>query len=113
MDASISTYSKGSVSLREDRRPETLRLVWEFDECTDRTVRAFGRIRERVENSDATWVILDMSKCRYISVAGLRCLLEWSERLSSVGIIARISGLTSLLKSIFILARLEWILETK
>lgn len=87
------------------------RIEWEYEECTERNSKAFLRLDRIAEVSGAKIVVLDMSRCRYLSVTGLRNIMEWRNRMSGLGISVRIGGLIPLLRNVFTLARLDWILE--
>jgi len=89
---------------------KSVTVLWEHEDCTDRTASAFARLTRNVRTSDAKRVVLDMSKCRFLSVGGLRHIMEWQADLATQGIIARVTGLSPLLKSVFKLAKLDWIL---
>jgi anti-anti-sigma regulatory factor len=85
-------------------------IEWEWDECTDRTVSGFSRLYKKVEKLSVHSLLLDMSKCRFLSVGGLRHILEWHDLLKSQGVDVRITGLSPLLRNVFEMARLNWIL---
>lgn len=85
------------------------RIIWEWEECTERTASGFNRLSRAVEQAGTRRIILDMSKCRYLSVGGLRQLLEWHGFLAIDGIMLRVGGLSPGLRDIFKLAKLDWI----
>ena len=86
-------------------------LKWEQEICTGGSSRAFETLSRKVEESGAGRVILDMSKCEYLSVAGLRCLMNWNVELTAIGIELKIRGLSPMLELMIRLSRLEWIIE--
>jgi anti-anti-sigma regulatory factor len=85
-------------------------IIWPVDECTDRTASAFARLSKYALGSGARLVILNMSGCRFLSVGGLRNILQWHDELHGQGIMVRIAGLSPLLATVFALAKLDWIL---
>ena len=89
---------------------KSVTVLWEHEDCTDRTASAFARLTRNVRSSEAKRVVLDMSKCRFLSVGGLRHIMEWQTDLAKQGIIARVTGLSPMLESVFKLAKLDWIL---
>lgn len=104
-----------SVNSKRHISPEAamngaFKLFWDYDECTDRTASAFSRLARKVEKSGAKRIVLDMSKCRFLSVGGLRRLLEWYSYLQSQGIQARVSGLSPLLANVLNLVKLDWLI---
>jgi anti-anti-sigma factor len=88
-------------------------VAWGFDECTDRTVSRFSHITAMIKRSGYKYVVLDFSKCNFLSVSGLRYLLEWHADLQNLGVQVKVTGLSSMLAHIFSLAKLDWILLKK
>jgi anti-anti-sigma regulatory factor len=93
---------------RDPNRPFT--VLWEYEECTDRTSAAFARLARKAESSGSRRIILDMQKCRFLSVGGIRHILEWHQAMLAQGRTVRLTGLSSLLVNVLELAKLEWIL---
>lgn len=87
-----------------------VRVAWEYEECTENTASAFARLSRAIERQRIKNVVLDMRRCSYLSVAGLRHLLQWHNELSADGVMVRVGGLSPLLSRVFRLAKLEWIL---
>ena len=85
-------------------------IPWEWEECTDRTASGFARFCKKVEKLPVRSVLLDMSKCRFLSVGGLRHILEWHDYLKAQGVDVKVTGLSPLLRNVFEMARLNWIL---
>ncbi len=108
MSATRKAYSSSSLA-RPERKP--VLVAWEWDECTDRTASGFARLRKSIVRLGARRITLDMTQCKYLSVAGMRHLLEWHASLARDGISVRVSGLSSVMAKVFILAKLEWIIE--
>jgi len=98
-----------SPEAKDARSPEIV-LEWDFEVCNHHSASAFNRLSSAIERSSARRAVLDMSKCRYLSVSGLRCLLEWNADLMRRGVELRLSGLSPMLTTIFVLSRLEWLL---
>ena len=100
------------IDTPDDRTDEDngITLVWGYTVCTDNSASAFNRLSKAVERSSSKRVILDMRKCRYLNVAGLRCLLEWNADLIRQDVELKISGLSPVLARIFRLSRLSWLL---
>lgn len=85
-------------------------LKWTYDECTHRSVTAIDRLMKQASGKRAVRVVLDMSQCNYVSISGMRGLLEWAGNLSDNGKQLRISGLSKLQSCIFTLSGLDWML---
>ena len=95
----------------EPDRPAT--VAWEYDECTDRTTSGFASLTRKIVKAGFKRVHLDLSKCKFLSVSGLRHLIEWHDDLETRGITARVTGLSPMLEYVFSLAKLDWILAEK
>jgi len=91
-------------------RDGCITLVWDYEECTDRMASAFARMSRAVAGAGAKEVVLDMSKCTYLSISGMRALLEWHRELAREGIEMRVSGLEPIPAQIVVMSKLEWIL---
>jgi anti-anti-sigma factor len=91
----------------------TVTLKWDYDECTHRSASAFDRLSKQAARHMAQRVVLDMSGCTYVSIAGMRELMEWAGKLSENGRQLRIAGLSRLQAGIFTLSGLDWILADK
>jgi anti-anti-sigma factor len=94
----------------ESGRARPVRVEWLWEECTERTASGFNRLGSAIERSGAKRVILDMSKCKYMSVGGLRLLLEWHGLLARDGVTVRVGGLKETIRNVFRLARVDWII---
>ena len=106
--SAINTRDSGSPG--DPHRDLPVTLHWDYDECTDRTASAFNWLSNKISQMRASKVILDMSRCGYMSVTGLHCLLEWNNDLRRQGIELRVTGLVPMVSRVFSLAKLEWIL---
>ncbi|MCX6647585.1 MAG: STAS domain-containing protein [bacterium] len=91
----------------------TVILKWNYDECTHLSVNAFDRLSKQAARHMAQRIVLDMSGCSYVSIAGMRVLMEWAGKLSENGRQLRIAGLSRLQSGIFTLSGLDWILVDK
>jgi anti-anti-sigma regulatory factor len=96
---------------QKENKPVT--VAWGFDECTDRTASRFSHITWIIRKSGFKNVVLDFAKCKFLSVGGLRHLLEWHADLENIGVEVKVTGLSSMLEYIFSLAKLDWILVKK
>jgi len=85
-------------------------LTWGYTVCTDNSASAFNRLSKAIERSGSKHVTLDMRKCRYLNVAGLRCLLEWNSDLLRQDVELKICGLSPVLARIFQISHLSWLL---
>ncbi len=100
---------KARTEIRSNSKT-TLVLVWDYDKCTERMESAFARLSRRTVREGAGRVILDMKKCDYINVAGMNALLEWYIDLARDGVEVRLRGLKPILRNLFVLSRIEWLL---
>lgn len=91
----------------------TVTLKWASDECTHLSTASFDRLSRKAARHRAKRVLLDMSACTYVSISGMRSLMEWAGMLSENGKQLRISGLSRLQAWIFILSGLDWILTDR
>ena len=99
-----------TVNEIKQKTSNVLVLTWQYDKCAGRMESAFARLTRHVGQEGAVKVVLDMSRCEYLSIAGMNSLLEWYLDLARDGIEVRITGLRPILRSLFVMSKLDWIL---
>jgi len=65
---------------------------------------------QKIRKAASRKIILDMSECRYLNVAGLHSLLEWNNDLVRQGVEMRVTGLSPTVARIFRITKLDWLL---
>ena len=110
MASGSGTYPKSPNPRPKSPTDREVRLAWEYEECTENTASAFARLSRAIEQAGLRRVVLDMARCKYLSVAGLRHLLQWHNELAGEGVTVRVGGLSPLLARVFELAKLQWII---
>jgi anti-anti-sigma regulatory factor len=107
------TTEKYGVVPESGQMTQPVVIAWEHSELSDRTRNAFSRLSRKFEKDGhiSSLVILDMTRCKFLSIGGLRYILEWHGRLQKKNTVLRIRGLSPAIKSLVQLARLDWILD--
>jgi len=110
MSTRIITAKANLSNAADNARRGTLVLHWDYDTCTGEMASAFARMSRCIENEGAGDVILDMSKCDYLSISGMNSLIEFYLNFARDDVKIRVRGLKPILKDLFKLTKLDWIL---